>query len=83
MKISYDDLMNKNSLPFKMLEQLETERKMLEKRADRLRQLDNALVQLIQDGRITDTEQMDAVIAWLNYSNLEVWEIINKILDEP
>lgn len=83
MKISYDDLMNQNSLPVKILEQLEIERKVLEKRADRLRKLDNALVQLIQDGRITDTEKMDAAISWLNHSDLEVWEIVNKILDEP
>jgi len=82
MKISYDDLTNKNSLPVKMLERLDAERKVLEKRAERMRKLNNALVNLIQDGRITDTEDIDCAIAWLNHSNLEVWEIVNKILSE-
>ena len=40
MKISYEDLMNKNSLPVKMLAQLDAERKVLEKRAERIRKLD-------------------------------------------
>ena len=82
MKISYNDLMNRNSLPCIILERLDSERKALEKRAERIRELDNALVNLIQDGRITDTEEMDCAIAWLNHSNLEVWEIVNKILGE-
>ena len=82
MKISYGDLTNINSLPFKMLEGLDAERKILEKRAERMRKLNIALVSLIQDGRITDTEDIDCAIAWLNHSNLEVWEIVNKILSE-
>jgi len=82
MKISYNDLMNKNSLPVKMLEHLDAERKALERRAERIRKLDNALVNLIQDGRITDTEDIGCAIAWLNHSDLEVWEIVNKILSE-
>ena len=82
MKISYDDLMNKNSLPVKMLEKLDAERKILEKRAERIRKLNTALVNLIQDGRITDTKDIDCAIAWLNHSNLEVWEIVNKVLSE-
>ena len=82
MKISYNDLMDKTSLVFKMLEQLGAERKELEKRAERIRKLDVALVSLIQDGRITDTKDIDCGIAWLNHSNLEVYEIVNKILSE-
>ena len=82
MKISYNDLMDKTSLVFKMLEQLGAERKELEKRAERIRKLDVALVSLIQDGRITDTKDIDCAIAWLNHSNLEVYEIVNKILSE-
>ena len=82
MKISYNDLMNKNSLPVKMLAQLDAERQVLEKRAERIRKLDSALVSLIQDGRITDTEEINCAIAWLNHSNLEVWEIVNKVLSE-
>lgn len=82
MKISYNDLMDKRSLPCKMLEQLDMERKALEKRAERIRKLDIALVNLIQDGRITDTKEIDCAIAWLNHSNLEVWEIVNKVLNE-
>ena len=82
MKISYNDLMDKNSLPVKMLAQLDAERKILEKRAERIRKLDIALVNLIQDGRITDTEEINCAIAWLNHSNLEVWEIVNKVLSE-
>lgn len=82
MKISYNDLMDKTSLVVKMLNRLDAERKVLEKRAERIRKLDNALVNLIQDGRITDTQDIDCAIAWLNHSNLEVWEIVNKVLSE-
>lgn len=82
MKISYNDLMDKTSLVVKMLNQLDAERKVLEKRAERIRKLNNALVNLIQDERITDTQDIDCAIAWLNRSNLEVWEIVNKVLSE-
>ena len=82
MKFSYNDLMDKRSLPCKILSQLDAERKMLETRAERIRQLNIALVNLIQDGRITDTEEINCAIAWLNHSNLEVWEIVNKVLSE-
>lgn len=82
MKISYNDLTDRTSLVVKMLEQLDSERKALEKRAERIRELDVALVNLIQDGRITDTKDIDCAIAWLNHSNLEVWEIVNKVLSE-
>ena len=82
MKISYNDLMDKTTPVFKMFEQLNTERKELEKRAERIRQLDIALVNLIQDRRITDTKDIDCAIAWLNHSNLEIYEIVNKILSE-
>lgn len=82
MKLTYNDLTDNRTVPFKMLEKLGEERKVLEKRAERIRELDIALVNLIQDGRITDTEDIDCAIAWLNHSNLEVWEIVNKILSE-
>ena len=82
MKISYNDLMDKRSLPCKILGHLDAERKVLEKRAERIRKLDTALVNLIQDGRITDTEEINCAIAWLNHSNLEVWEIVNKVLSK-
>ena len=65
-----------------MLEKLDAERKVLEKRAERIRKLNIAIVNLIQDGRITDTKDIDCAIAWLNHSNLEVWEIINKVLSK-
>ena len=82
MKISYNDLMDERSLPCKILAHLDAERKVLEKRAERIRKLDIALVNLIQDGRITDTEEINCAIALLNHSNLEVWEIVNKVLGE-
>ena len=81
MKVTYDDLMDNRTVPFKMLEKLDAERKILEKRAERIWKLDVALVRLIKDGRITDTEEIDCAIAWLNHSNLEVWEIVNKVLE--
>jgi len=82
MKLTYNDLSDTRTVPFKMLEKLDAERKVLEKRAERIRELNIALVRLIQDGRITDTEDIDCAIAWLNHSNLEVWEIVNKVLEE-
>ena len=82
MKISSNDLMDKTSLVVMMLDRLDAERKVLEKRAERIRKLDVALVNLIQDGRITDTKDIEYAIALLNHSNLEVWEIVNKVLSE-
>jgi hypothetical protein len=81
MKLTYDDLTDPRTVPFKTLEKLDAERKVLEKRAEKIRKLNIALVRLIQEGRITDTEDIDCAIAWLNHSNLEVWEIVNKVLE--
>lgn len=82
MKLTYHDLTDPRTVPFKMLEKLDAERKVLEKRAERIRKLHVALIRLIQDERITDTKDIDYAIVWLNHSNLEAWEIVNKVLEE-
>lgn len=82
MKITYNDLTDVRTIPFKILTQMDKEAERLEKQAERIRKLNCAIVQLIQDGRITDTEDIDCAIAWLNHSNLEAWQIVNKILED-
>ena len=76
----YDDLTNPRTLIFKKMEQLTNEAERLEEHAKRIRQLDRSLTYLIQCGRITDTEDIDCAIAWLNHSNLTATEIINKVI---
>ncbi len=82
MKITYNDLIDTRTVPFKMLTQMDKEAERLERQAQRIRKLNCAIVRLIQDGRITDTKDIDCAIAWLNHSNLEAWEIVNKVLED-
>ena len=79
MKFTHKDLTDPCTLVFKMMEKLTHEAEVLEKRAKRIRQLDRSLTYLIQCGKITDTEDIDCAIAWLNHSDLSTSEIIDKI----
>ncbi len=82
MKFTYMDLCNCTTLPFKQLQTLTDRANYLQKQADRVRDLDRYLVCWIQEGRITDTDDIDAAISWLNHSTLSAGEIIKKICGE-
>ena len=82
MKIQKDDLYSHNSLAVTLLKQLQEEKKKLLSQADRIGNLDIILTNYIQDGKITDTDEISCAISWLNHSNLSPIEILNKVLDK-
>lgn len=82
MKIKKDDLYSRNSLTLALLNQLEEEERRIRAQADRLWGLDIALTAYIQEGKITDTDEINCAISWLNHSNLSPMEILNKVLDK-
>lgn len=82
MKIQKGDLYSRNSLTVALLNQLEEEERRIRAQADRLWGLDIALTSYIQEGKITDTDEISCAISWLNHSNLSPMEILNKVLDK-
>lgn len=82
MKIQKGDLYSSNSLTLALLNQLEEEERRIRAQADRLWGLDIALTSYIQEGKITDTDEISCAISWLNHSNLSPVEILNKVLDK-
>ena len=82
MKFAYMDICDCTTLPFKQLQTLTDRENYLQKQADRVRELNRYLVSFIQEGRITDTDEIDAAIAWLNHSTLSAGEIMKKIRGE-
>lgn len=82
MIIKKDDLYCSNSLTVTILNQLEKDRKQLEKQASRIWQLDIGLVAYIQEGKITDTNDIDLAISYLNHTDLEPIEILHIITEE-
>lgn len=81
MKFTYNDLTDSSTLVFKQLQKLTEKAERLEAQAKRIRRLDCNLTYLIQYGKITDTEDIDCAIAWLEHSDLSVEDIISKIGD--
>lgn len=82
MKIQKDDLYSRNSLTVALLKQLEEEEERLRSQADRIRNLDIALTVYIQEGKITDTDEINCAISWFNHSNLSPIEILDKVLED-
>lgn len=82
MKIQKGDLYSCNSLTFALLNQLEEEERRIRLQANRICELDIALTNSIQEGKITDTDEISCAISWLNHSNLSPIEILNKVLDK-
>lgn len=82
MKIQKGDLYSRNSLTLALLNQLEEEERRIRAQANRLWGLDIALTSYIQEGKITDTDEISCAISWLNHSNLSPMEILNKVLDK-
>lgn len=81
MKFTYMDICDSSTLPFKLLQTLTDRENYLRKQADRVRELDRYLVCYIQEGRITDTNDIDTAITLLNNSMLTASEIIKKVAE--
>lgn len=82
MKIQKDDLYSDDSLTVALLNQLQEEENRLRSQANRIEQLNWALTTYVEEGKITDTNEVSSAIAWLYHSNLSPIEIIEKVLDK-
>lgn len=80
MKIQKGDLYSRNSLTVTLLNQLEEEERRIRSQADRLWGLDIALTAYIQEGKITDTDEISCAISWLYHSNLSPIDIVEKVI---
>lgn len=79
MKIEKMDLFDSTSLTTILLNQIRDKRDALRKEADRINEVYNMLINQIARGDITNTEDIDAAISWINHSNLTPIEIITVI----
>lgn len=82
MKFTHMDICDCSTYPFKLLQTLTDRANYLQKQADRIRELNHFLVHGIQEGHITDTDDINAAIAWLNHSTLNAGEIMDKLREE-
>lgn len=82
MKIEKMDLFDSKSLATTLLNQMRDKRDALRKEADRINEVYSMLINRIAYGDITDTNDIDAAIAWINHSNLNPIEIIDIIIKE-
>lgn len=82
MKIEKMDLFNSSSLTTSLLNQLRDKRDSLRAEADRINEVYCMLINRIAHGDITDTNDIDSTVAWLNHSNLTPTEIIDQIVKE-
>lgn len=82
MKIEKDDTITCTSLTFKLLQQMTCRAHDLRLQAERIDDLNFVLINYINAGVITDTEQIDAAWAWFNHSNLDTDEILKKVLGD-
>ena len=82
MKIQKDDIYCSDSLTVVLLNKLQEEENRLRSKANRIEQLNCALTAYIEEGKITDTNEVSSAIAWLYHSNLSPIEIIEKVLDK-
>jgi len=82
MKIEKNDIADRSSLTFTLLQQISKEADSFREKAIRLDRLNCALVHYIHSDKITDTKQIDAAISWEKYTNLSIEEIINIVLED-
>ena len=54
----------------------------LRQKAERMDGLNRMIVNYIHAGIITDTEQIDCARSWFEHSNLEPYEILEKVLED-
>lgn len=81
MRIDKNDIVDTSSLTFTLLQQISDKADRFREKAIRLDRLNCALVHYIHENKITDTEQIDAAIAWENHSGLSIEEIMKIILE--
>ena len=74
-----NQLIDSTSTTFKALQKLDKKAERLKKEAQRYSDLNKYLVRGIQNGWITDPQQIDCAISWVEHSDLPAWEIIKKI----
>ena len=75
----YNDLTNCTSFLFNLLENMDKEAEELEIKAKRIKELNRVLVYYIQNNKITNIEDIECALSWLNHSNLTIDEILEKI----
>ena len=75
----YNDLTDCASLLYNLLENMDKEAKELETKAKRIKELNRILVYRIQNNKITNIEDVECALSWLNHSNLTIDEILEKI----
>ena len=82
MKITSMDLQDCSTYPFQLLQRLTERAQYLQKQAERVEELNQCLIHNIHEGIITDTDEVNAAIAWLNQTTLTPDEIMEKILQK-
>ena len=82
MKIDRMDIFNNSTLAFNMLKAMSNEAKTIQARANRIMDTNQLLIHYIQEGKITDSADIDCAQAWLNHSDLTPEEILCKVLGE-
>ena len=82
MKITSMDLQNCSTYSFQLLQRLTERAQYLQKQAERVEELNQCLIHNIHEGIITDTDEVNAAIAWLNQTTLTPDEIMEKILQK-
>lgn len=82
MKITSMDICDCSTYSFQLLQRLTEHAQYLQKQAKRIEELNQCLVYNIIEGIITDTDEINAAIAWLNQSALTPDEIMEKILQK-
>lgn len=82
MKITSMDICDCSTYPFQLLQTLTERAQYLQKQAERVKELNHYLIHNILESRITDTDEINAAISWLNHSVLTPDEIMEKILQK-
>ena len=82
MKITSMDLQDCSTYLFQLLQRLTEHAQSLQKQAERIEELNQCLIHNIIEGIITDTNEVNAAIAWLNQTMLTPDEIMEKILQK-
>ena len=81
MKINKDDTTCSDSMAFKLLQEMTNYSRCLRQKAERMDVLNRMIVNYIHAGIITDTRQIDCARSWFKHSDLEPYEILEKVLE--
>ena len=81
MKINKEDTTYSNSMTFKLLQEMTNYSRYLRRKAERMEELNRLAVMYIHEGKISDTKQIDCARSCFNHSDLEPYEIFEKIFN--